>query len=178
MNESVDQWLARSLDDHRLSRAERKTVAALLEDRTEGIEPADLRTKAIALARAAVAEQAGPGLAGVLDWLADVIRATEHDGTADQDRRGDLAEVHFSPGDDCVDRIKSLLRGARRTVNICVFTITDDRISDAILDARDRGVSVRIVTDDDKSSDYGSDVERLRNAGIPVRIDRSEYHMH
>ena len=67
---------------------------------------------------------------------------------------------------------------SRRTANICVFTITDNRVSEAILDAHRRNVSVRIVTDNEKAEDLGSDVERLEAAGIPVRVDRSPFHMH
>jgi cardiolipin hydrolase len=59
-----------------------------------------------------------------------------------------------------------------------VFTITDDRIASAILDAHRRGVAVRVVSDNDKAGDQGSDIERLLAAGIPVRLDRTEYHMH
>ncbi|MCA9056002.1 MAG: endonuclease, partial [Planctomycetaceae bacterium] len=50
---------------------------------------------------------------------------------------------------------------ARETVDVCVFTITDDRITRAILDAHRRRVRIRILSDDDKSGDLGSDVERL-----------------
>ena len=39
-------------------------------------------------------------------------------------------------------------------------------------------MAVRLLTDDDKSFDRGSDIERLEAAGVPVRTDRSEHHMH
>jgi phosphatidylserine/phosphatidylglycerophosphate/cardiolipin synthase-like enzyme len=37
---------------------------------------------------------------------------------------------------------------------------------------------VRILTDQDKSSDLGSDIKRFHDAGVSVRVDRSPYHMH
>ena len=37
---------------------------------------------------------------------------------------------------------------------------------------------VRLITDDEKSHDLGSDVKRLAAAGIPVRMDREADHMH
>ena len=89
-----------------------------------------------------------------------------------------MAEAYFSPGDDCPRAIGRLLASARRTADICVFTITDDRLSDAILDAHRRGVAVRIITDDAKAEDLGSDVGRFERAGIPMRVDRSPFHMH
>jgi cardiolipin hydrolase len=63
-------------------------------------------------------------------------------------------------------------------VDVCVFTITDDRIAGPILAAHQRGVRLRILSDNEKELDPGSDVPRLRDAGVPVRIDRSPYHMH
>jgi phosphatidylserine/phosphatidylglycerophosphate/cardiolipin synthase-like enzyme len=37
---------------------------------------------------------------------------------------------------------------------------------------------VRIITDNAKAEDLGSDVDRFRQAGIPLLIDRSPFHMH
>lgn len=87
-------------------------------------------------------------------------------------------EVAFSPGDACLDAIRAQITRARRSIDACVFTITDDRIASALLDAHRRGVKVRVITDNDKSFDEGSDVDRLARAGIPVRKDLTEYHMH
>jgi mitochondrial cardiolipin hydrolase len=87
-------------------------------------------------------------------------------------------DVFFSPGPDCLEAILDCLHSARTSVDVCVFTITDDRIADALLEAHDRRVSVRIITDNDKASDRGSDVWKLERAGVAVRVDRTEFHMH
>jgi len=86
--------------------------------------------------------------------------------------------VYFSPGDACLNQILARFNGARSRADVCVFTITDDRITRAILKAQQRGVQLRIITDNDKSEDLGSDAQQLRNAGVPLRMDRTEYHMH
>lgn len=91
---------------------------------------------------------------------------------------GDYARAYFSPGHDCLSAIVSELDDATATLDVCVFTITDDRISKAVLAAHRRNVCVRIVTDNDKSNDEGSDIARLARAGIEVRVDRSPHHMH
>ena len=54
---------------------------------------------------------------------------------------------------------------------ICVFTITNNTLADAIRAARDRGVDVRIISDDECMKMRGSDVEVLHNEGFPVRVD-------
>jgi phosphatidylserine/phosphatidylglycerophosphate/cardiolipin synthase-like enzyme len=46
------------------------------------------------------------------------------------------------------------------------------------MEAHRRGVEVRVISDDEKSADLGSDVRRMAGAGIPVRVDGSPYHMH
>lgn len=87
-------------------------------------------------------------------------------------------EVHFSPGDACRECLCDLLRNAKRSVDICVFTITDNRISREIFAAHARGVLVRIISDNDKADDRGSDIHRFIDAKIPVALDRSDKHMH
>ncbi|TAK19177.1 MAG: DUF1669 domain-containing protein [Myxococcaceae bacterium] len=95
-------------------------------------------------------------------------------------REAPSAAVHvaFSPGEDCLDAIRDEFARARRKVDVCVFTITDDRIRAAMLDARRRGVEIRVISDNDKAMDEGSDIEPLRRAGIEVRVDQTEAHMH
>lgn len=58
------------------------------------------------------------------------------------------------------------------------ITITDDRITGAILEAHRRGIAIRILTDNEKAFDPGSDITRLEHAGVPIRVDRTPYHMH
>ena len=87
-------------------------------------------------------------------------------------------QIAFSPGPSCKQRIISTLREANTILNICVITISDDFIKDAIKAAFDRGVAVRIITDNCKVSNEGSDIEELSLYGIPLRLDESENHMH
>lgn len=86
--------------------------------------------------------------------------------------------VHFSPGDECVKHIRSLIHQAEEKLDICVFTISDDRIADAIKDAFDRGIEIRIITDNFKLWDEGSDIKSLYDHGIEIKIDDTDYHMH
>lgn len=89
-----------------------------------------------------------------------------------------LNHAFFSPGDSCLQAILAGIRGAKSSLKICVFTISDDRITQAILEARRRGVQVRILTDNEKLFDKGSDIRQLAAAGVTVRVDESPNHMH
>ncbi|MBY0587370.1 endonuclease [bacterium] len=88
------------------------------------------------------------------------------------------SEAYFSSVDDCVAIIAELLGRSQHSVDICVFTVTDDRLSDAIARAHKRDVAIRIITDDDKAGDLGSDIDRLASLGIKTRQDRTDRHMH
>lgn len=88
------------------------------------------------------------------------------------------AQVYFSPGEECVTAIQEFIGGAHRTLDVCVFTVADDRLTAALLAAHHRGVQLRLLTDNDKLFDRGSDVRQLHDAGVAVRTDCTENHMH
>jgi len=163
-----------TLADHKLSRGERSALGQIFEHVEPGRQKLALyRSIAFDLAR----EASDGGASGnVIDWLEDAVKLLDAQNSSSKGLTA--AEAYFSPGEDSLKRITGLLNTARRKVDICVFTITDDRISGAILDAFRRKVAIRIVTDDDKAGDRGSDVDRLADAGIPVRFDRTRFHMH
>jgi cardiolipin hydrolase len=172
-NEQVDSWLGGTLEDRRLSRPERQAlreVAASLESASD-LEA--IRRRAFELARTALSV---PADLPVLDWLEDVVKALKEGGGAAVDRT--IASAHFSPGDECLRAITGLLDRSKRTADVCVFTITDDRLANAMIAAHRRGVAVRVITDNAKADDLGSDAGRLEASGIPLRVDRSPYHMH
>ncbi|MDR3638900.1 MAG: phospholipase D-like domain-containing protein [Isosphaeraceae bacterium] len=171
--DEIRELLMQTLADRRLSRNERQALAELFQDLGEGEERLNLCRQSFALAREQLADPAGHELLG---WLEEIVRAALYQ--PQRPRRAEVVEAHFSPGDDCPRRIAQLFERARGTADVCVFTITDNRVSDAILEAHRRGIAVRIITDNEKADDEGSDIPRLKGAGIPVRIDRSEYHMH
>jgi len=173
LRQDLDTLLKASLADRRLSKAERKDMEALLMGaQAPKSELAQLRHRAVQIAKSAVDDEAGR----VMAWLGEVLN-TLYDASLAADARPE-SEAHFSPGDTCVRRLTALLDDAQKQVDICVFTITDDRVSNQILAAHKRGVSLRVITDDEKAFDAGSDIDRLRRAGVPVRVDNSVHHMH
>jgi mitochondrial cardiolipin hydrolase len=87
-------------------------------------------------------------------------------------------QVFFSPGEQCRQAISHFIQNAFKTLYICVFTISDDHISREILTAYHKGVQIKIITDDDKSLDKGSDIDYLASSGILVKTDKTADHMH
>lgn len=89
-----------------------------------------------------------------------------------------MHRVFFSPGTEILESISEMLKETRQTIDLCVFTITDERLVSDIRSCHERGVKVRLITDDDKMYDLGSAIKDLKNAGIPIKTDHSRYHMH
>jgi len=171
--QDVRERLARTFEDRRLSRDERQDLQKALAGLAPDADRRALRHFAFELARSVPAE---PGTGLVLDWLEDVVKAL--DSVEPPGRSDPTSEAYFSPGEDCLGAIIRLMQDARRKADVCVFTITDDRISNSLLDAHRRGVAFRVITDNDKAFDEGSDVDRIRRASVPLRVDRTRFHMH
>lgn len=168
--------LRASLQDGQLNRAERDDFRSWLEQSTpDGAKRAVYQSMAFDLAREAI-ERDALHHQSALHWLERVVKLL-----APLAPVGPVIappEARFSPVHDCAGRIVQLFDEARATVEVCVFTITDNRISEAMARAHRRGVSLRVITDNDKLYDEGSDIDRLAAAGISVRVDLTEYHMH
>jgi len=174
--EELDRALRATLDDGRLSRTERHALSEVLRECPPSQrELGQLRARAFALVEAQLSE---PKARSLLTWLEGVIKVmAQHETTGSVDSASD-ARACFSPGDACLATILGELGRTKQSADICVFTITDDRIAEALLVAQQRGVAIRIITDNDKQYDEGSDIARLRAAGISIRVDGDERHMH
>ena len=174
--EELDQALRATLEDGRLSRTERQALTQVLEDMPlDGARLSQLRARAFALAKQRTTD---PRALEALDWVEELVKLLAHLQQSGAAGAAGASHACFSPGDGCLTTILGELSRARRTADICVFTITDDRIAHAILAAHARKVQVRVITDNDKQYDGGSDVARLRGAGIALRVDETEHHMH
>ena len=89
-----------------------------------------------------------------------------------------IMAVNFSPGIACKRNILSHIQRAKFKLDVAVFTISDNDIRDELINAKNRGVQVRIITDNDKAMDEGSDIRFLSDNNIDIKIDQTSNHMH
>jgi phosphatidylserine/phosphatidylglycerophosphate/cardiolipin synthase-like enzyme len=166
----IEQVLADSLEDFSISRSERKELKELLATIQGNVsEQAKIRQLAFRLCTKSIGEI---GEMAAMDWLQSVIKLL-------YSKEAEVkSSAYFSPGDDCLHRIQQFIREAQHSLDICVFTITDNRIVEKILDAHNRGVLVRVISDNDKSEDLGSDFDYLLEKGVACRADKTDAHMH
>ena len=68
---------------------------------------------------------------------------------------------------------------AKKTLDLSIFSFTNDDLANEIIAAHKRGVQVRIITDDEAMKGKGADAQRCADEGIAVRTDSEEkFHMH
>ncbi len=75
---------------------------------------------------------------------------------------------YFSPNRGTADVIIGFIDRCHKTLDIAVYCITHDNIVDAIIRAKNRGVSVRVITDNTQSHGKYSDDERLEEHLVEV----------
>ena len=166
----INELLRDSLNDSSVSRSERRELKGILPliqgDRTA---LSKARQFAFTLATEKIQET---GNHKAMEWLEDVVKLLYSNEMRVK------ASSYFSPGKDCLNRICRFICETEKKIDICVFTITDDRITRKIEEALRKGIHIRIISDNTKSEDRGSDLDRLEGMGIKCRFDKTSAHMH
>jgi phosphatidylserine/phosphatidylglycerophosphate/cardiolipin synthase-like enzyme len=79
---------------------------------------------------------------------------------------GSTVESYFSPTDATSTKIVNAINSANFSLDVAMFTFTDNDLGDAVVAAKNRGVNVRCIIEN--VSYFGSEYTKLVNAGIPV----------
>lgn len=93
----------------------------------------------------------------------------------------DIQAYFTQEGDRPEEAIIELIEEAKSTLDIAIYSLNYKPIVDAIEDAADRGVRVRMLTDREHAEEKSKQrdaLQRLKKAGIPVKINRHEGKMH
>ncbi|MEM2746305.1 MAG: phospholipase D-like domain-containing protein, partial [Candidatus Caldarchaeum sp.] len=91
---------------------------------------------------------------------------------------GSVADVCFSKVSECNVVVEGLIRSAKTKVLVAVYSFTSDELANALVEAVRRGVEAKVVVEAEQAGVRGSEYERLRNAGVDVRLDGNQYLMH
>lgn len=87
-------------------------------------------------------------------------------------------DVYFSLANDPEGAIIEELDKTRKTIDIAMYYFTDRDLANAVIDAHDRGVRVRIYLDKDQKEAEYSKSRYLAKHSIPVRYSSNPYIMH
>ena len=77
--------------------------------------------------------------------------------------------AYFSPDGDVAAHIVEEIQNASAWIDVAIYTFTRKEIADALIAARQRGVSVRVIADTSEADTSGAQIARLENAGISVK---------
>lgn len=75
-------------------------------------------------------------------------------------------------------RLIAILDAATRTVDLTLYSFTDDQLGDAVIRAHQRGVLIRVIRDGAQSAGSGDENDQLRGAGIEVIVENLRGSMH
>ncbi len=81
-------------------------------------------------------------------------------------------DENFFTGSPVEDALVNAIDTATSTIDLAVYEMNSRAVTDALLRAQERGVAIRIVTDDEFGLEHpNSTIEELEFEGIPVRSD-------
>lgn len=89
-------------------------------------------------------------------------------------------EVWYSPEDEPLRRIVQIYDHATRYIFVAVYGLTSPLAVKALIEAKKRGVDVRVITDRERLDDAKQQtaVSALREAGIPIKVNQHDGLMH
>lgn len=88
-------------------------------------------------------------------------------------------QLAFSPEDDTGEMIVQAIHGAKRQVLVQAFSFTHRKISQALIDARRRGVDVQLIADGEQIRKMQRGlVPEIAAAGVPTFVDYSHDSAH
>jgi hypothetical protein len=92
---------------------------------------------------------------------------------------GTVIETYFSPQDSAISSaICPLISGAKESINMPVFYLTDKQITAELIKAYNRGIDIRVIIDATSAQNGYTKHEILRAVGIPVKVENWGGKMH
>lgn len=87
--------------------------------------------------------------------------------------------VYFSPKSEALTNyVRPLIKNAEKSIHISMFYLTHKRLVEDLIEAKNRGLDVKIILDGAFVGDGYSPHEKLREAKIPLKIENWKSKMH
>jgi phosphatidylserine/phosphatidylglycerophosphate/cardiolipin synthase-like enzyme len=132
------------------------------------LNPADIINKIINSAKNSITGEANQaileGCKNMVNWTMDNYLT----------KKAGVFDILFFPSKDNEAKLLQFFKNAKKSILVCVFTISNHHIANALREAHERKLDVRIVTDDLFAAKAESDVQDMAREGIPVRVDDSK----
>jgi phospholipase D len=80
------------------------------------------------------------------------------------------SKVLFSPNGGIRSQIIDRINYSKSAIDVAMYSFTSEDIAQAIVNALNRGVRIRVIMDLEQSSNSHNEFNFLNNSGIPVRL--------
>lgn len=80
-------------------------------------------------------------------------------------------QVCFAPDKGCQKLLLKHINNAKKSIHIQAFSFTDPDVGTALMNAKNRGISIKIIVDKSNTSNKKSLIKMLGRQQIPIRID-------
>jgi phosphatidylserine/phosphatidylglycerophosphate/cardiolipin synthase-like enzyme len=91
---------------------------------------------------------------------------------------GVVEYVCFSRVEQCDSMLINLISQARKSIYVAMYSFTRDGLASALVDAKNKGVEVKVIMEEENAYVQGSDYRMLKEAGVDVRLDGNPALMH
>jgi len=89
-----------------------------------------------------------------------------------------VTNVYFCPEDACAQKLIAQINTAEKSIDVAIYSFTNNDVADALIEAKSRGVEVRVVFDYlQASAEYSLD-ELIEQEGIIIKIRKGSGVMH
>lgn len=92
-------------------------------------------------------------------------------GSVRAEQAAKIWDVCFSPAGNCADLILSEISRAKRSIHVQAYSFTSRDIAEALVGAKNRGVSVEVILDRSQPRARGGMFGYLGAQGVPLWID-------
>lgn len=97
-------------------------------------------------------------------------------------QNGSEAEQYYFPraGQKAQPELLQIIGSSKKTLDVAIYCFTDQDIASALIQAKKRGVAVRLISDHDQSTikTQKNILNSLKKAGIPIKVNSHSGIMH
>lgn len=87
-------------------------------------------------------------------------------------------EIAFTPSKDCEHKIVELINKSKKYIDVAVYSINNQQIVEALYNAKQQNVAIRILTDRRQASGKYSKVMEMHEKGLNVRVHTKNKYEH
>lgn len=109
-----------------------------------------------------------------------IATQTESSQTDNKEQNNEI-ETYFTKKDGNLDKLLiKEINTAQKSLDVAIYSITKDNIATAIIEAKKKGLDVKVITDKQESqSKYQKEIlDKFKTNGIPIKINSHAGLMH